>query len=371
MHGVNRSVLLTVSDWLAQGESVWYVTVLNTWGASPRPPGSLFAVNRNSGKSVGSLSSGCIEQVLIESWQQTLTKGFPSVKRFGDSSDERSRFMLPCGGTLEVLIELLAPDASTVQHFQSLNEALSLRNPVSRMVDMESGIMTTNDNDAPFPAIQVCDGKLNHRLQVHHRLLILGWGDITQYLLPIVNSLDFDVTICEPRQEVLKRSSSFQKFSADELSLASSASGIPGNVSVTRPQGEDAEPEGLSRQLRLNSSEFSEERVCIRSDVLPDDLIRSEFSDPYCAIVALSHDPRVDDLGLIAALESDAFFIGALGSSRTAERREQRLRELGVSANLLKRIHAPVGLDIGSKTPPEIAVSVAAQLIECAASHLP
>lgn len=323
MHGVNRSVVERVTHWLESGDGCWYVTVLETWGASPRPPGSLFAVNRVSGKSIGSLSSGCIEQELIASWQSLENPCFPSVQRFGNSPEDTHRFELPCGGTLEVLVECLHPDKATIAHFRSLDQALRAREPVARRVHMRTGEMDACESHAPHKTLACADGWLTHHLRVNLRLLILGWGDITQYLLPIVGTLDMDVTVCEPRQDVLERSSLLERQSSEALT----------------------------------------EMLDIRSDILPDDLIRKEFNDPHCAIIALSHDPRVDDLGLIAALESEAFFIGALGSSRTAARRRQRLSDLGLSAQSMQRIHAPVGLDIHSKTPPEIAVSIAAQLI--------
>ena len=315
MHGVNQTVLFRVSEWLGQGDPVWYTTVLSTWGASPRPSGSLFAINARTGKCAGSLSSGCIEQELISLLDESGPADTPRRLSYGETAEERGRLMLPCGGSIELLLEYLQPDPITIGHFENLNLALAERSNTARRVNLGNGSFEIVSAEKGANLVSVKQEVLLHQLGSRRRLLILGWGDIAEYLIPIVQSLDFEVTISEPRKDILHRAS------------------LPNEV-----------------------------EIC--SDRLPDDLIRDNFNDPYCAIIALSHDPRVDDLGLIAALDTKAFYIGALGSVRTSNKRIERLESLGLPSEKLERLHAPVGLSIQSKTPPEIAVSIAAQLVE-------
>jgi len=324
MHGINLSVVKAVAKWLAADDTVWLVTILKTWGASPRPAGSLFAYNLSKDSVVGSISGGCIEEDLLRELAETSADSSskisspeassPRRKRYGAGAEEQKHLQLPCGGTLELLIEHLEAKAATVEHFKRLDLALSDRRRVMRRVVLSSGIMSDMDPVAS-PGIEDSGDTLEHTLGPQDRLLIIGASELARYLIPVAISMEFSVTVCDPR------------------------------------------PGSMARNLLLEKG--YERQAC-----LPDDLVRERFNDKYCAIVALAHDPRVDDLALIAALDTPAFFVGAMGSSKTSENRFNRLKTLGLSAEQLARLHAPIGLPIGSKTPPEIAISIAAQLVE-------
>lgn len=313
MHGVNRQVVEDVLNWLGQGQSVWLATIVSTYGASPRPPGSLFALAPGLNQSSGSLSGGCIEDDLLAELAVKEVIVGPELKVYGEDADERSRLLLPCGGSLKIALEFIASTPEHLEHFQCLARSLSIGVRVERRCSV-AGIESAQEV-TKAPSVSFDDGYLIHVLGAPEHLLILGLGEPAFYLYELAESLDFAVTICEPRKELMQR---YREKIA-----------------------------GLN---------------CVQA--LPDDLIREQYYHPGCAIVALAHDPRVDDMGLIAALDSEAFYVGALGSVRTSQNRLSRLRELGVSDAHLARLHAPIGLNIGSKTPPEIAISIAAELVQ-------
>ena len=164
--------------------------------------------------------------------------------------------------------------------------------------------------------------QLYHRLDPSYRLLLVGMGDVTLYLSEFAETLGFDVTICEPRVEYIKR------FQVENL------------------------------HYKISSE-------------LPDDLVRHSFADSFSAILCLAHDPKLDDMALMEALvNSDAFYIGAMGSIKTSQNRFERLKRLGLTQQQLACLHAPIGLDIHSKTPQEIAVAISAELIASRYQHL-
>lgn len=304
-------VIADVCRWLGEDEPVWLCTVIQTWGSSPRPVGSLLAVNARGDWS-GSVSGGCLEEELIcQARDSTAAEDHrPEVVDYGIAEEDQARYALPCGGRMRLLIEPLQREWD-LGHFSGLLAELEEREPVSRLVDIETGERRLLDSLVPG-MLEEGDGWLRHTLGPQCRMLLIGAGEVARYVGRIARMNDFAVTLCEPREAFLK--------GWDE----------PG-ISV---------------------------RQC-----LPDDLIESSFHDRYCAILALGHDPRIDDMGLIAALRSDAFYIGAMGSSKTAANRRTRLYELGVSEDRLGRLHAPIGFHIGSKAPGEIAVSILAQVL--------
>ena len=321
MHSINLSVIRSVCTWLQQGDIVWYATVVHTWGASPRPEGSLFAYSPGLNEVAGSLSGGCIEQDLIEELKQREITRLPQVKHYGVNEEEVRRFQLPCGGQIELMLECLQPEADCLSHFKTIESRLLARKRVARNVMLSSGKCTVetelsqgNEN------LQLTTELMKHTLGPEYRLLIVGVGEVTRYLISLALAVEFSVTVCDSRKDFIERNS------------------------------------------------YLEEGVEVIA-CLPDDLVRAQFSDAHCAIVALAHDPRVDDLALMEALDSDAFYVGAMGSAKTTENRIKRLSSLGINSSQLERLHAPIGLNIKSKTPPEIAVSIISQLIEQRQSH--
>ncbi|MEQ8861062.1 MAG: XdhC family protein [Pseudomonadales bacterium] len=313
MQAVDDEVLGQICRWLEGGESCWLATVIETWGSSPRPVGSLFACN-GSGRIVGSLSGGCVEDDLLEKLTTgELARERPQFFQYGISAEEVEKFGLPCGGSLHIAIEPLSADASTREHFDTLRTRLSQRVWTQRIVNLGDGTRALADTDAfqPLhwnPASQT----LAHTIGPRHQLFIIGAGMVSKYLAELALKLDYQVTVCDPRQHLI-----------DEFGVAG---------------------------------------VTLIAD-MPDDAVRAHASDPSSAIVALTHDPRIDDMGLMEALATPAFYVGAMGSTRTSASRRARLRELDVDDAALDRLHAPIGLPIGSKTPPEIAIAIIAEII--------
>jgi xanthine dehydrogenase accessory factor len=312
MHAVDEEVIQKVQSWLNAGSNCWLATVIGTWGSSPRPVGSLLACDPE-GHIVGSLSGGCVEDDLLEKLTKgELARDSAQFFTYGVSDEESEKFGLPCGGSLRIIIEPLSPDPETLSHVDHLCSALAERRHVERTVDLSNQIRLTVDVEGYTPLEwDEVNQRLKHTYGPQQQLFIIGAGMVSQYLASMALNLDYAITVCDPRQQML----------------------------------DDFPIEGVNR-------------VCD----MPDDAIRAMASDSNSAIVALTHDPRIDDMGLMEALKTDAFYVGALGSSRTSANRRQRLKELDLSDEELDRLHAPVGLPIGSKTPPEIAVAILAEI---------
>ena len=223
---------------------------------------------------------------------------------------EQARLKLPCGGQLHVLLEYILPTAANQDVFRRLKEDLENHRKVSRVVDLSTGAIsvTYKSNEV---AVVIHDSRLSHSLSPMYRLLLLGAGDVAKYVAEMALALEYDVTLCDPRPNYL-----------DNWAVA--------GVDVT------------SR--------------------LPDDVVRDHFSNPYSGIIALAHDPRVDDMALMEALKTKAFYIGAMGSERTSAARRERLPELGLSQAEIDLLHAPIGFQINSKTPAEIAIAIMAEV---------
>lgn len=309
VHSVNERVLRHLSESLEAGHKGWLCTILETWGSSPRPAGSLLAVD-DRGRWAGSVSGGCLEEQLIESARAQGLADRPEQIDYGISEADQGRFRLPCGGRIRLLVEPFSGEAAR-EHLAGLLEALANHRRISRRVHLENGERELVA--APLvESVQLDGDQLVHTLGPGTRLLLVGAGEVARHLGRMALAADFSVTLCEPREAFLR--------------------------------GWD-EP-GIAVEQRL-----------------PDDLVRERFNDRHAAILALAHDPRVDDMALLAALTSKAFYVGAMGSQRTSAQRRQRLYELGLDRNAISRLHAPVGLSIGSKTPAEIAVSILAELV--------
>lgn len=315
MESVNLRVIVAVCEWLRAGDDVYLATVVSTWGASPRPAGSLFAYNLSRRLQEGAISGGCIEDALIERLNTDILN-CPEVIVYGDHPDEAQRFSLPCGGSVSLLLERLDNNEMRA-HFSQLESLLSSRNKVQRCIDIATGCVSLEcitDNGSRGSSIDRIGDRFEHVLGPSYQLLIVGIGEVSRYLLTMARAADFSVELCDSRPEVAKR------YAVDKWDVVT--------------------------------------HLC-----LADDLVRHRFSDKYSAVVALAHDPRVDDLAVMEALQSDCFYIGAMGSKRTSAQRVLRLKNLGFNESQLSKLQAPIGLDIGSKTPAEIAISITAKLI--------
>lgn len=309
MNGSNWHLLQQLLHWLDQGIEPWLATVLETYGSSPRPVGSLMMYHPDKGI-VGSLSGGCIEQELTEKLSNS-EPSCPNVIRYGGDAEEQQRLQLPCGGHLDVLLEKI--DKNQQSHFQQLLLALKQRHHIGRQIHLTSGELNIIDDKNLPKDIQRNDDMIRHALRPHDKLLMVGAGEVARCVAEMAKNLEFEITLCDFRDEFL------QGWQVD---------------GVTVVKG------------------------------MPDDLIAESFHDTHCAIIALAHDPRIDDMAMLEALTSDAFYIGAMGSLKTSAKRRERLLELGISHHLLEKLHAPIGIDIGSKTPYEIALSIMAHIVQ-------
>lgn len=313
MKAANHQVLSQTYDWLKASQSCWLSTVVATYGSSPRPEGSLMVCNAE-GHIVGSLSGGCVEEDLVEKLHQgQIAKTHPQFFRYGESDEEAEQLGLPCGGHLDIVVEPLSDDASTLKDFEQINSRLQQRKLVQRQLNVDSALRDVSDTDEFKPFSYDYDSRILS--QIHgpsHQLFIIGASMVSQYVAELALMLEYQVTICDPRKEML-----------EELAV-----------------------KGI-------------DKVCD----FPDDVIRDRANDRQTAIIALTHDPRIDDMGLLEAFETEAYYIGAMGSSRTSANRRERLIALDVSEESLARLHAPIGIQIHSKTPPEIAISILAEII--------
>lgn len=315
MNHIDLTVLQQLHRWRAQGLHAVLATVVRTWGSSPRPIGAMMALCEN-GQTVGSVSGGCIEDDLLQRYtrlgeQMNHARGWAQPPRrvtYGVTADEAHRFGLPCGGTLELVLEFDSEAASLRQLIEQLQSGALVR----RSVDLATGGTTLNQTDTP-QALDIDDQALHNVLGPGYRMLLIGAGTLTEYLATMAIFNGFVVTICDPRQEYM-----------DSLQI-----------------------QGVQRTTEM-----------------PDDAVTAFRPDLRSCIIALSHDPKLDDLALLEAMQSPAFYVGAIGSRRNAQTRRERMQEhFDVPAETLARLHSPAGLSIGSKTPAEIAVSIMAQVI--------
>jgi xanthine dehydrogenase accessory factor len=306
MDSLDLQVLSQARDWHAQGHKVWLVTVIETWGSAPRPPGALLCL-RGDGLVAGSVSGGCVEDDLIDRLRHGERVATPSLIAYGVTKEEAARFGLPCGGNLRLVQEPLR-DVAWIDEVLARTARHEL---VARRLDLASGAVTVEA--ASRGDAFAFDGKtLVALFGPRWRLLIIGAGQLSRAVAQMALMLDFEVICCDPREEY--------NLTWD----------IPGTT-------------------------FSK--------AMPDDLVLELQLDPHSAVVAVTHDPKLDDLVLLEALKSPAFYIGALGSRGNTAKRRERLQQFDLSAAEIDRLHGPIGLDIGSKTPAEIAVAIVAEIV--------
>lgn len=306
MDSLDLQVLRQARDWHAQGQPVWLVTVIETWGSAPRPPGALLAM-RGDGQVVGSVSGGCVEDDLIERVRQGERVARPALITYGVTKEEAARFGLPCGGNLRLVQEPLVDTAWIDQ----ILERTARHELVARQLDLETGVVTI----APASrgeAFQFDGRTLRALFGPRWRLLIIGAGQLSRVVAQMALALDFEVICCDPREEYH----------------------LTWDIPDTR---------------------FSK--------AMPDDLVTELQLDPHSAVVAVTHDPKLDDMVLLEALKSPAFYVGALGSRGNTARRKERLAMFDLTPAEIGRLHGPIGLDLGSRTPAEIAVAIVAEII--------
>lgn len=306
MDSVDLEVLRTSIAWMEKNQRVLLVTVVRTWGSSPRPEGAMLAI-RGDGVVIGSVSGGCIEDDLILKVRENgITNELPEMLTYGVSAEEAHRFGLPCGGTIQLMLEPLGRDS----RLEQLVKEVERGNLTARHLDVRTGRVSLDRTHAV--------GRVTYNGNIFNvvhgprcRLLVIGAGQLSTYLTQIALGLDYQITVCDPREEYL------EEF-------------LPPTVSLVRE--------------------------------MPDDAVISMKLDARSAVVTLTHDPKLDDLALMEALKTDAFYVGAIGSRKNNAARRERLKLFDLSDEQIARLRGPAGLYIGSKTPPEIALSILAEM---------
>ena len=324
MENLDVMVLRTLRDWRQAGKRALLATVVRTWGSSPRPVGSIMALCED-GAIVGSVSGGCIEDDLIYRHTKAysasapadapandepheIPSGPPGFIKYGVTAEEAHRFGLPCGGTLELLLEY-DPDVDSLTRLVTGLEAGRMMERIVRLAD---GAVTLREAEVPAETELTSEALIN-TFGPEYRMLLIGAGQLTEYLATMALFSGFTVTVCDPREEYRRGWS------------------VPG--------------------VKLTAE-------------MPDDVVLSFKPDRRSCVIALTHDPKLDDLALLEALKTEAFYVGGIGSRRNNDARRQRMIEhLDQTEESLAKLRGPIGIYIGSKTPPEIAVSVMAEIL--------
>lgn len=306
----NDHILETAARWQRDGARVALAVVIQTWGSSPRQPGSLMAI-RGDGQIAGSVSGGCVESSVIESARRLLDDGGTEQLDFGVADETAWRVGLSCGGKISVFV---CPDQAMADNMLAeAAAAIGQRQPVRLDCRINDQTIKPADNDAALAnTIDAASSTFRLEVLARPRLYIIGAVHISQHLAPMAISAGFAVTVIDPR------------------TTFANAERFPGIELV---------------------SEW------------PDEALTKVVLDDQTAVITLTHDPKIDDNALIATLPHPVFLISSLGSRRSHSARCDRLRDEGFSEADLARIHGPAGLDIGAQTPAEIAVSVLAEVI--------
>lgn len=307
MQSLDYEVLTRAAEWLQAGRRAHLFTVVQTWGSAPRLPGAVLVI-RDDGHLIGSVSGGCIEDDLADRARNGRLPASPAVLEYGVSRDEAQRFGIPCGGRLQIFVEPL----HDAMQLQPIIDSMAARRLIRRSVHLPSGEVRLEPG---LPGSQpALDGDWFHGyFGPQWRLLIIGANQLGAVLASLAQTLEFDVLMCDPREEMR------EEFR------------VPG---VTWLDG------------------------------MPDDVVLALGADAHTAIVAVTHDPKLDDMALLEALRCEAFYVGALGSRKNQEKRRERMRMFDLGETEIARLRGPVGLPIGSRTPAEIAVAILAEIIQ-------
>ncbi|QDC10146.1 XdhC family protein [Oceanicola sp. D3] len=318
MAEISDNIPAVALDWHRAGEGAVLATVVETWGSAPRPVGSHLAIS-GGGALEGSVSGGCVEGAVVAEAFEALERGESRLLTYGVSDDEAFGVGLACGGTIRILVQPIGAGMSEAALAEVVG-AIMARQPVAYVVDTESWgsrVVGPEGFAERFRADRSGfeeDGKTF--VSIHNpplRMAVVGAVHIAQFLVPMAQMAGYDPYLVDPREA----------FATPER--------FPGTT--------------ISHDW-------------------PDEALEGWGLDARTAVVTLTHDPKIDDPAIAAALASDCFYLGCLGSTRTHAKRVERLSAAGASEADLARIHAPVGLNIGAKSPAEIAVAVLAQVTE-------
>ena len=311
MNQLDLQVVQKARAWFAQGQPVWLCTVLATFGSAPRGPGAML-VCLGSGEHRGSLSGGCVEDDFLERVIGDFFKPVSQIVRYGEGGLAPT-LALPCGGVLEVLVEYLAPTEETGAHLAAVEAAFAGEGLITRRVLLGTEHRGIYPGSMDSARVEVGEEQVAIRIGAVQRLLLAGLSPVAEFCASFAIALGYEVILCELRKEVI-------------------------------------------RGFTLSGVEVHE--------LLPAVYIANGGCHVSTAVVALTHDPRMDDLTLLEAVRTQAFYIGAMGSQRTSSKRFERLTRIGgIDEATLQRIQAPIGLCLGSKTPAEIAMAVMADIL--------
>lgn len=307
---VDYEILSAINEWLLHGHHVLLVTVLKTWGSSPRPVGSLMAI-RDDGLHAGSVSGGCVEEdLLLRAKQNNLIDDSFTTIAYGSNAQEAHQLGLPCGGRLELLIESLEDNVQ----LQTLLTKMSMGELMTRRVCLNTGEISLHKATVK-DKFSYQDNTVKKVFGPTWQVLLIGAGHLSQAVAQIAQMMDYTVRVCDPRDDYQ------QAWNIEDIDVS----------------------------------------ICMPDDFVKE-FTKNHQSSQSSIVLALTHDPKLDDMALLEALSKDYFYVGALGSKANNEQRRARLKSLGISAEQLKRLHGPVGLPIGSHTPAEIAVSIMAHI---------
>lgn len=311
MKSLDLQVIQQALAWLQEGRSIWLCTVLSTYGSAPRGPGAML-VALPLGDSCGSLSGGCVEEDFLERIGRDEFRTCSQIIRYGEGGLAPS-MELPCGGVLDVLIEHFEPDRDSREHFAAVLGALEGKRLIERHVALGSNRVNVDISTMDRAPVSVEVDHVRLRIGAAQRLLIAGLSPVAEFCASFAVALGYEVVICDPRTEL---TANFN---------------LPGATLI---------------------------------EVLPSVYIAQGGCHAATAVVALTHDPRLDDLTLLEAVLTPAFYIGAMGSHRTSAKRLERVGRIGnLGPDVVARIHAPIGLNLGSKTPAEIALAVMSDIV--------
>ena len=311
MKNTDQRVLAAALEALRNGKTGWLMTIAATFGASPRPLGSLAFLDEVGGFT-GSLSGGCIEDDLLDKLATgQLAVRSCTLEEYGVTPEENERFGLPCGGRMKILIEPVCA-ASHLAHFEDLLDTLNARQCRRRCVDLFSGKWVLSTPDRVLPLV-LGEEVLQQDFGPRFQLLLVGANELARCIAEIATAMDYRVVVCDPR--------------------------------------DDRREQWATEGVELTG-------------LMPDEAVTAFARDSHSIVITLTHDPRIDDMALMQALQEDCFYVGALGSERTSSKRRERLTMLDLSEGQIQQLHAPVGLSIGSKSAMEIAVAVMAELVK-------
>ena len=314
MHSMDRQVISTALAWAAE-QPVWLCTVLSTYGSSPRPPGAMMVI-RADGRYCGSLSGGCVEESFVARIGDDRFPQASQIVRYGDGGYEPDR-ALPCGGVLDILVEKLPAGGITLAYLQQMHHALNSAVALEKRVTLpHASRLREVASDGGHTRTQVMGSEVSLTLSAPPRVVIAGLSSVAQFCANFALALGFETIVCEHREEVLRNL----------------AGGLESGVQL----------------IEQFPAMYLERQGCHAAT----------------AILSLTHDPRIDDLTMMEAVNLPAFYIGAMGSVKNSLRRKERLARIGeLAPHQVSRIHAPVGMAIGSKTPAEIALSIMADIV--------